>query len=112
MLQSAPDADIDTPMPRSQSPLRDRVLFIVGARRSGTNWLERILTAHPGVVAVPTETYLFSHGVQPFSELFQHANPTAPTMGRTFLPRDDFLDGMRDLLDRVFLETLERAGQP
>jgi hypothetical protein len=57
---------------------------------------------------VPTESYLFSHGIQPFSERFQHANPTAPTMGRIFMPREAFLDAMRDLVDRVLLETLER----
>jgi hypothetical protein len=95
-------------MSRDQSPLLGRVLFIVGARRSGTNWLERILTAHPEVVAVPTETYLFSHGVQNFAERVQHANPKAPTMGRTFMPRDAFLDAMRNLVDRVLMETLER----
>src|SRR4051794_8557731 len=95
-------------MSRADSPLRGRVVFIVGARRSGTNWLERILTAHPAIVAMPTETYLFSHGIEPFSERFQHANPSAPSMGRTFMPREAFLDSVRDLVDRAFLETLER----
>ena len=95
-------------MSRSDSPLRGRVIFLVGARRSGTNWLERILTAHPAVVAVPTETYLFSHGVQPFTEQFQHSNPGAKIMGRTFVTRDALVDGLRDLVDRVLFETLER----
>jgi hypothetical protein len=96
-------------MSRNDSVLRDRVIFIVGARRSGTNWLERILTAHPEVVAMPTETYLFSHGVQPLSERFQHANPESPEIGRTFLPREAFLDVARDLVDRAMLETLARS---
>lgn len=98
-------------MSRADSPLRGRVLFVVGARRSGTNWLERILTAHPAITAMPTETYLFSHGVQPFAERFQHANPAAPSMGRTFMPRDAFLDAMRDFVDRAFLENLERRDR-
>jgi hypothetical protein len=93
---------------RSDSPLRDRVIFLVGARRSGTNWLERILTAHPEIEAMPSETYLFSHGVKPLVDRFQHANPALPTMGRTFMPREDFVDALRDLLDRAFEATLDR----
>jgi hypothetical protein len=95
-------------MSRERSPLRDRVVFIVGARRSGTNWLGRILTAHPSVAGVPTESYLFSHGIQPLADRFQHANPGAPSIGRTFVQRDDFLDSLRDLVDRVLLETIAR----
>jgi hypothetical protein len=87
------------------------VIFVVGARRSGTNWLERILTGHPDVVALPTETYLFSHGIKPFSELFQHANPSAPTIGRTFMPRDAFLDAIRDLTDRILVEAAGRDAR-
>ena len=94
-------------MARADSRLRERVIFVVGARRSGTNWLERILTAHPEVVAVPTETYIFSHGIEPLTERFQHANPSAPVMGRTFVSRDALIDGARELVDRVLLETLE-----
>lgn len=95
-------------MPRSDSPLRDRMVFLVGAPRSGTNWLERILTAHPAVIALPTETHLVSHGLRPLSELFQHANPGAPEPGRTFMPRGAFLDSCRDLLDRVILDSIAR----
>lgn len=93
-------------MARADSRLRDRVVFLVGARRSGTNWLERILTAHPDIIAMPTETYLFSHGIQPLSERFQYANPNSSEMGRTFLPRDVFLDVARELVDRAMVEQL------
>jgi hypothetical protein len=61
------------------------------------------------VVGVPAETYLFSHGIQPLTERFQYANPSSPMTGRAFLPRADFVDAMRYLVDRVFLETLERT---
>jgi hypothetical protein len=97
-------------MGRADSPLRGRVVFVVGARRSGTNWLERILTAHPGVVAMPSETYLFSHGVSALGTLVQHANPGAMTMGRSFIERDRFLDAARALVDAVLLDNLERLG--
>jgi hypothetical protein len=87
------------------------VLFLVGARRSGTNWLERTLTAHPAVVAMSSETYLFSHGVAPLAERFQHANPASPMMGKTFMQRDAFLDGVRDLIDRALLDNLDAGGK-
>jgi hypothetical protein len=89
---------------RSSSPLHGRLLFVVGARRSGTNWLERILTAHPGVVALPSETYLFSHGIAPLAERFQHANPGSPMPGTVFMQRDAFLDAARDFVDRVMAD--------
>jgi Sulfotransferase family len=95
-------------MGRADSPLRDRLVFLVGARRSGTNWLERILTAHPSVVAMRSETYLFSHGVKAFAELVQHANPGAMTMGKTFMERDRFLDASRALIDEILLDNLDR----
>jgi hypothetical protein len=95
-------------MSRENSPLRDRVLFVVGARRSGTNWIERILAAHPDVVAIPTETYLFSDGIKPLTERFQHANPSTAAMGRTYMPRERLMDLLRDFTDAVFLEALER----
>ena len=93
-------------MGRADSPLQGRVIFVVGARRSGTNWLERILTTHPRIAAVPTESHLFSHGIKPLTERFQHANPGAPAIGRMYLPREEFLDAVRALVDRAFEETL------
>jgi hypothetical protein len=86
------------------------MIFLVGARRSGTNWLQRILSSHQGVVSMPSETYLFSHGIEPLTERFQHANPGSPVMGRTFMERERFLDSVRDFVDQVFLDNLERLG--
>jgi hypothetical protein len=86
------------------------MIFLVGARRSGTNWLQRILTAHPDVVGLPSETYLFSHGIEPLTALFQHANPGSPMMGRMFVERERFLDAVRNLTDQAFLDNLERLG--
>jgi hypothetical protein len=89
-------------MGRADSPLRDRVIFVVGARRSGTNWVQRVICAHPDVAAVPTETYLFSRGIRPLSERFQHAAPGSPSLGTVYMPRDAFLDATRAFCDQVF----------
>src|SRR5439155_26280155 len=58
----------------------------------------------------PSETYLISDGVAPFAELVQHVNPGSMAMAKTFMDRDRFRDAMRDLLDGVFLDNLERLG--
>jgi hypothetical protein len=98
-------------MGRADSSLRDRVVFLVGARRSGTNWLGRILAAHPEVVALPSETYLFSDGVRPLAERIQHANPGSQAMGETYVDRERFRDALRGLMDEVLLDNVERLGR-
>ncbi|MGN6473297.1 MAG: sulfotransferase family protein [Mycobacteriales bacterium] len=43
------------------SPLHDRVIVVLGAGRSGTTWLHRLLSAHPLVAGTETgETWLFT----------------------------------------------------
>ncbi|HVV75175.1 MAG TPA: sulfotransferase [Mycobacteriales bacterium] len=45
----------------SASPLRDRVVVVLGAARSGTTWLHRLISAHPAVAGTETgETWLFT----------------------------------------------------
>jgi hypothetical protein len=87
---------------RASSPLRDRLIFLVGARRSGTNWLQRILGTHPDVFSVPSETTLFSNGLAPFAERIQHDAMSSPRAGKTFMDREAMLDALRDLCDAVF----------
>lgn len=89
-------------MGRATSPLRDRLIFVVGARRSGTNWVQRVLAAHPDVAAVPTETYLFSRGIAPLAERFQHGSPGSVSLGTIYMAREAFLDAVRDFCDGVF----------
>lgn len=79
------------------------MVFVVGARRSGTLWLQRALECHPALVAAPTETYLFTHGISPLTELFQHGSPASISVGKTYMDRDDLLDALRDFCDRVFV---------
>lgn len=98
-------------VPTDKSPLQARMIFVVGARRSGTNWAQRILTAHPDVVGMPSETYIFSRGIRPLAELFQHATPGSPKTARTFIPRGAFLEATRQFTDRVFGETLRSSAQ-
>jgi Sulfotransferase family len=94
---------------RHDSPLRHRMIFLVGARRSGTNWLQRTLASHPDLAYLPSETYLFSHAISPLADRFQHSNPGSPMMARTYIRRDSFLDAVRDLVDAAFLDTIEHV---
>jgi hypothetical protein len=94
-------------MSRADSPLRGRMIFNVGSRRSGTFWLQRIVAAHPEVAAVPSETHLFSHGLAPLFERFQHSLRSSSTVGTVFVEREAVLDAARDLSDVVFAGMLE-----
>jgi hypothetical protein len=90
-------------MTRATSPLRDRMIFIVGARRSGTNWLQRMICAHPATVAIPSETFLFTEGIKPLAARFQHGAAGSTATGHTWMERDAMLDGLREFCDVVFL---------
>lgn len=90
----------------AESPLRDRMIFNVGARRSGTFWLQRIVTAHPTVGSVPSETHLLSHGIAPLFERFQHDDPHSTEVGVVYANRETLLRRVRALCDDVFLEFL------
>jgi sulfotransferase family protein len=94
-------------MSRLDSPLRGKVIFNLGARRSGTYWLQRIVASHPEVCAVPSETYLFSHGIALLFQRFQHSDRHAPDVGQMYVDRDVLLDATRDLCDTLFGEYLE-----
>jgi hypothetical protein len=83
------------------------MIFVVGARRSGTNWVQRIINAHPAVVGVPTETYLFSRVIRPLTERFHHGAAGSLSIGVIYMDHRAFLDAVRDLCDAVFLGFIE-----
>ena len=83
------------------------MIFNVGARRSGTYWLQRIVCAHPAVAEVPSETYLFSHGVAPLMERFQHDERGSQEVGKVFADRARLIAAIRGLCDTVFGEFAE-----
>jgi len=97
-------------MSRADSPLRGRVIFNFGSRRSGTYWLQRIVTATPAVSAVPTESYLFSHGIAPLYERFQHSARASQQVGTVYVDREPLVEATRDLCDVVLMEHLEAGA--
>jgi hypothetical protein len=78
------------------------MVFAVGARRSGTYWLQRVLTTHPQIAGVPSETHLFSHGIAPLFDRFQHSLRSSGQVGAVYVEREVALDAARDLCDAIF----------
>jgi sulfotransferase family protein len=87
---------------RAGSPLRDKMVFSFGARRSGTWWLQRIIAAHPTVAPVPSESFFFSRAIAPLIDCFQDIDRDAPSTGRIYAERELMLDATRDFCDRIF----------
>lgn len=85
------------------------MIFTAGARRSGTYWLQRITCAHRLVAEVPSETYVFSHGIAPLMERF-HDDPSHEEVGKVYARREAVIARVRDLCDTVFGE-FARDGQ-
>lgn len=97
-------------MSTADSPLRGRVVFNVGSRRSGTFWLQRIVTAHPNVDAVPPETHLFSHGLALLFDRVQHRDPESMDVGTIWADREILVDATRDLCDRLLAPFASAPG--
>ncbi|MGH2784708.1 MAG: sulfotransferase family protein [Actinomycetota bacterium] len=96
-------------MSRAPSPLDGRMIFLVGARRSGTNWLQRVVGAHPEIALVPSETYLFSHGIKQLRERLHHGALGSTGTSFVYMDHREMVRTLRDLCDRVFLPFLEAA---
>lgn len=86
------------------------MIFNVGARRSGTYWLQRIVCAHPAVAEVPSETHLFSHGIAPLVERFQHDDRGSRAVGKVYADRESLIEDIRILCEGVF-EGFATPGQ-
>ena len=86
-------------MGRDDSPLRDRVIFVVGAPRSGTTWLVTLLATHPEIAGLEAESHLFDNGLDRLFDNFDGRNPHYNL--QNYLDRDEFVDLIRDLCDGI-----------
>ena len=89
-------------MGRSDSPLRDRVVFIDGAPRSGTTWLVTLLATHPEIAGVAAESHLFDFGVDRLFDNFEGRDRALHGLA-SFVERDELVDLARDACDRVLV---------
>lgn len=90
----------------ADSPLRERVLFVEGAPRSGTTWVTALLATHPEIAGTASESHLFDHGV---GALFANQEEGGwGTWLAAYVSGDELTDLVRDLCDGVLLRMLER----
>src|SRR3954451_24712276 len=85
----------------ADSPLRDRMIFIEGAPRSGTTWLITLLATHPDIAGVQAESHLFDYGVDCLFDNFEHRDPRLHGLD-SFVDRDELVDIARQVCDSVF----------
>jgi hypothetical protein len=84
------------------SPLRDRVIFVEGAPRSGTTWLVTLLATHPEIAGVEAESHLFDFGVDRLFDNFAGRDPDLHGLA-SYIDRAEIVDLVRDLCDGVLL---------
>jgi sulfotransferase family protein len=89
-------------MGRDGSPLRERVIFVEGAPRSGTTWLVTLLATHPEIAGVEAESHLFDFGLDRLFDNLEGRDPVFRGLQR-YVDRDEFLDLARDFCDGVLM---------
>jgi hypothetical protein len=92
----------------ADSPLRDRMVFLVGAQRSGTNWLQRMLATHPDVVSLPGETQLFTVGIATLAASVQHGTVGSTSTASIYMDRTDFVAAARAFCDTALSGVADR----
>jgi LPS sulfotransferase NodH len=86
------------------SPLWQKMLFVVGAPRSGTSWLQQLVAVHPRL-ATGCESHLFCEGL---AGLWELDRVRKTQMGlRTWVTRPDFVRSVRAMADQIFGAALE-----
>jgi Sulfotransferase family len=87
----------------AESPLRDRVIFVQGAPRSGTTWLVTLLALHPEIAGVEAESHLFEYGVDHLFDNYEGRHPLFRGLHSYVEDRQQLVDLVRDLCDGVLL---------
>lgn len=86
-------------------------VFIVGCPRSGTTWLQLLLSKHPAVATAPESqivAFYLSHFLRQWKH--EHDGPTAKHQGRAGLSRVLSEDEFDELCRDVILRVLERIA--
>src|SRR3954464_2899425 len=96
-------------MGRGESRLRDRVIFVEGAPRSGTTWLVTLLATHPEIAGVDAESHLFDFGLDRLFDNLEHREPLLHGLQR-YIDRDQFVGLTRDFGDGVLTAMRSRVS--
>jgi hypothetical protein len=88
------------PFQPDKSPLHGRAVFLLGAPRSGTTWLQQLLVPHPQL-ATAGETHVFCEGVGAL--LDNHAGEDAYSGLSGWVTRPELVGLIRELVDGILL---------
>lgn len=96
----------------ADSPLKDSVIFVQGAPRSGTTWLALLLATHREIAGLQAESHLFEYGVNTLFDSYERRHPgvNLPLL-KPYLERRQLVDLARDFCDGVFLAMRARVSR-
>lgn len=94
------DPSAGSPFDPTSSPLYERAIFLIGAPRSGTTWLQQLLALHPSI-ATAGEMHVFCEGV---GTLFDNHEGTDRYSGLSgWVTRPELVTLVRALVDGLML---------
>jgi len=87
-------------------------IFVIGAPRSGTTWLHRMLERHPGIASAPRELTLISRYLAPAHHSFQrereHMDRGDWKQGLPLVMNEsEFMDGLKAITTAVYRKVLD-----
>jgi Sulfotransferase family len=92
--------------------LEKQFLFIIGAARSGTTWLQAMVAAHPSICSTTDELKLFDLFTGPWTEAWQFLLRLQETVGggryglTGVWSEAQFYDFLTEFVDRVYTQVL------
>jgi Sulfotransferase family len=90
---------------------RKRVVFLVGAPRSGTTWLQLLLSRSPHI-ATANETYLFTGYTRSLFAAWAHHQRNVRAVGlHNLMSEEEYFDLIRNFTCKVMLRILEKNPQ-
>lgn len=90
--------------PPIDSPLADRVIFVLATNRSGTTWLVKLLDAHPDIAGLDAESMVIS-GLWDFWTNYHRFDGTGIS---AYLAPDEFAAAARLFCDRIITSAFKR----
>ena len=90
---------------------RKRIVFLVGGPRSGTTWLQLLLSRSPHI-ATANETYLFTGYTRPLFAAWAHHQRTVGAVGLyNLMSEEEYFDLIRNFTCKVMLRILEKKPE-
>ena len=90
---------------------RKRIVFLVGGPRSGTTWLQLLLSRSPRI-ATANETHLFTGYTRSLFSAWKHHQRNARALGlHHLMSEEEYLDLVRNFACKVMLRILDKKPE-